>query len=298
MITDSSEFTPFVSFTASGVITTDTFNDWRKKDNGIVQQLNLFAFNSVSSGIDFNNTTALISIKLGGVLTDNLANFCVTGAKIANLTITEGKLAAGSVTVTKVGTGAITSDKLGAESVTLGKIAINAVVTANIANGSITEEKLAANCITTAKVVNEAITGPKIKIADIIDAVYPIGIVIYTSSVTNPGTVWPSTTWTQVAKGRFIVGVGTDADQNGVSKSFAAGNNPGEYVHTLTIPEMPAHAHTTDEIAGYDDDEGGGNQYKANSSFNWGGTTGSTGGGLPHNNVLPSHGLYVWKRTA
>jgi len=49
------------------------------------------------------------------------------------------------------------------------------------------------------------------------------------------------------AKGRFLVAVGTNVDANGTERAFSPGiGNDGEYEHTLTTDEMPAHRHGID----------------------------------------------------
>jgi hypothetical protein len=132
--------------------------------------------------------------------------------------------------------------------------------------------------------------------ATLIDYLYPIGSV-YFSVDNNPPTIrFTGTSWTQISQGRFIVGVGSDQDVNSVTKTFTEGENNGEYQHTLTIAEMPAHTHTLNDfkyVGDRDNDENKG-------YWDDGGTveTESTGGGLPHNNTPPGFGLYVWQRTS
>lgn len=48
-----------------------------------------------------------------------------------------------------------------------------------------------------------------IKIKSIIDIVYPVGSIYISYSSTNPGTLWPGTTWQREAEGRCIIGLGT-----------------------------------------------------------------------------------------
>jgi hypothetical protein len=170
MIGDTSEFTPFVDFANTGIITTDTFNQWRKKDNGIVEQLNQFEANSASTGISINNTTATISIKTGGVITANLADSAVTGDKIANLTITEGKLAANSVTESKIGPLAVTEGKLGALSVTESKIDALAVTEGKIGGLAVTEGKIGPLAVTEGKLGALSVTSDKIATSAVIQS--------------------------------------------------------------------------------------------------------------------------------
>jgi hypothetical protein len=135
--------------------------------------------------------------------------------------------------------------------------------------------------------------------ATLIDYLYPIGSVYFSVGNTNPATRFAGTGWTQISEGRFIVGVGSDQDDNSVTKTFTEGENNGEYQHTLTVAEMPSHRHT---VLGRSENYG-----RTNSSSKTSvgtdptrikGITGNTGDNLPHNNTPPGFGLYVWERTS
>ena len=132
--------------------------------------------------------------------------------------------------------------------------------------------------------------------ADVVDHIYPIGSIVFSFAITgNPSSRFTGTTWTQIATGRFIVGVGTGNDgiQNRV---FAAGNNPGSYEHTLQLDEMPIHSHTISNNGGTVSDSGSGDTASPANGTN--GTSGTSGGDQPHENTPPGFGLYVWQRTA
>lgn len=90
---------------------------------------------------------------------------------------------------------------------------------------------------------------------NIIDTVYPVGS-IYTSESDSTidsvesrfKTFVKETKWEKYGEGKNLVGEGTGTDSTGTSKNFSVSNNSkslGEYNHTLTIDEMPSHAHTT-----------------------------------------------------
>lgn len=49
----------------------------------------------------------------------------------------------------------------------------------------------------------------KTTVKAIIDVVYPVGSIYISKNSTNPGTLWPGTTWTRESEGRMIIGVGT-----------------------------------------------------------------------------------------
>lgn len=69
-------------------------------------------------------------------------------------------------------------------------------------------------------------------------ALFPIGAVYITTTNTNPGTFLGGT-WTQIAQGRVLIGVGTlGAD------TYAAGATGGASTVTLSAAQMPSHTHT------------------------------------------------------
>lgn len=194
-------------------------------------------------------------------------------------------------------------------------------------SGTVSSLKLGANCngaticgtlsaTTLAGVslnLNTKLIPDQINILELVKVLYPIDTVIYTVTNTNPGTRtgWVGTTWTQISQGRFIAGIGTGTDSNTNTQSITAGNNYGEYTHTLTVAEMPSHTHTLN-VAGeqfYITNDGNSSQPQTEGRFRSDGPSGSndgrycgilpsTGGGLSHNNLPPSYGLYVWRRTA
>jgi hypothetical protein len=139
--------------------------------------------------------------------------------------------------------------------------------------------------------------------AAFINVVYPVGTVIYTQSPNNPGLYISNTTWSQIAQGLFIAGIGSGVDRNGVGFTVGEGNattnfNIGEYRHILTVDEMPAHTHIVQPIEGTNSRSKGlyiesapvpgANLAPLETTF--------TGGSQPHNNIPPLYGLYVWER--
>ena len=101
----------------------------------------------------------------------------------------------------------------------------------------------------------------KTTIKAIIDVVYPVGSIYISKDSTNPGTLWPGTTWEREAEGRCIIGIGTGYPTVGVTggsstidlshthTSAAHTHTTGN--HTLTIAEMPNHTHTINRPVWY-----------------------------------------------
>lgn len=146
---------------------------------------------------------------------------------------------------------------------------------------------------------------------------FPIGALYFTATDINPSTFLGGT-WSRVAEGLFLVGVGTGTDTNGVQLQFSSGANDGEYEHIQTVGELATHNHTiTDEghnhSVTYKNGYGSGNNkgFAYNkietvqatgtdntSTSTTGITINNTGLNQGMNIVNPSFGMYVWQRTA
>jgi hypothetical protein len=123
------------------------------------------------------------------------------------------------------------------------------------------------------------------------DMFYPVGS-IYTNAIddTNPGTLLGFGTWTAFGAGKVMVGLDSgDGDFN------TAEETGGEKTHTLTVDEMPAHAHTIGYFQKMD-----WGSYNNTSQLTPGtnSSSGSAGGDSAHNNLQPYIVVYMWKRTA
>ena len=136
--------------------------------------------------------------------------------------------------------------------------------------------------------------------------VYPIGSIFTTTSHASAPATTPEEvatligvgTWEAFGEGRVLIGTGSTADSQPTPETvaFAAAATGGEFNHTLTTDEMPAHTHTLPRNV---TDSGTG--VTAGSYSNEGEATvasGSTGGGSVHNNLQPYIVVYFWKRTA
>lgn len=129
----------------------------------------------------------------------------------------------------------------------------------------------------------------------------PVGSLYFNATDgTNPATLLGYGTWASFGMGQVLIGVGTGTDINSVSQTFAAGDEDGEYVHTLTTAEIPPVSVTMNQAMKQTGDLGGGAQYTG-IRINGGGAlyAGTTaGGGGSHNNVQPYISVYIWSRTA
>lgn len=105
-------------------------------------------------------------------------------------------------------------------------------------------------------------------------------------------------TWTRYAQGRVIIGQTTApvVDTAGNSRTFNLGEFGGEYKHTLSIAEMPAHKHTVADTAGTTGQGGGWDLNNSTDNFVESAGMGSTGGNQPHNNVQPYVVGQYWLR--
>jgi hypothetical protein len=153
--------------------------------------------------------------------------------------------------------------------------------------------------------------------ATLIDYLYPVGSVYINATDTNPATRFTGTSWSKIADGRFIVGVGTGIDANTIPKSFGFGNNAGVYSASIGASNIPSHFHY---VANSDIPSFFGSDLTTNnvvsqgvipgnvSTYNLRGTgsdasigkTSTVGLGTPEpiETTPPSYGLYIWQRIA
>lgn len=121
---------------------------------------------------------------------------------------------------------------------------------------------------------------------------HPVGSYYTSDQDTDPSKIFGFGTWERV-KGVVLLG----ADE-----AYPAGSEGGEAEHTLTVEEMPPHTHGLMRYTGTDDQNWSGhleNGLCANDSPNYlAANTNATGGGKPHNNMMPYHAAYCWRRTA
>jgi len=131
---------------------------------------------------------------------------------------------------------------------------------------------------------------------------FPVGSIFVSTTPTNPSS-YIGGTWESYGQGRTLIGAGTGTDSNNTSQLFKVGATGGEYTHTLTVAEMPSHAHIFSRNyvgTGY---TGYANRTLCSVNEVFGGNppdvkTGYTGGNGAHNNLQPYIVTYLWKRTA
>lgn len=122
---------------------------------------------------------------------------------------------------------------------------------------------------------------------DVLDLVYPVGSVYISASDTPPGKLFGGV-WEQI-KGRFLY---AEDDEH------PAGSTGVEATHTLTVDEMPSHAHKVRYVGGA---AGGiyggqpGTSENAQPAYNEL-ILASEGGDQPHNNMPPYYVVNMWKR--
>ena len=135
-------------------------------------------------------------------------------------------------------------------------------------------------------------------------AAYPIGS-IFTTTVAYADSdavvaAIGGTTWAAFGEGRVLIGAGSTADSQPTPETvaFTAGNEGGEFNHTLTEAEMPAHTHNSQGVySGVAGSAAGINWHTSREARDQAPVTLSTGDDGSHNNLQPYIVVYFWKRT-
>ncbi len=120
----------------------------------------------------------------------------------------------------------------------------------------------------------------------IFDALLPVGSIIMRYDHTNPGTLYPGTTWVRVY-GAFPWF--TDA-------AGQIGTTGGERNVTLTVDQIPSHSHGSVYSQHASGTKSQAWYTAAGTSLAYGAVV--TGGGLAHNNMPPYIQISAWRRTA
>ena len=131
-----------------------------------------------------------------------------------------------------------------------------------------------------------------------ISDIYPVGSIYINAAVTtNPATLLGFGTWTAFGSGRMMVGYNaSDSDFDALQETG------GAKTHTLSIAEIPSHAHAQ---GSHDSTAGDGGAYNTefirdhSDTANGPNVTSShVGGGSAHSILNPYIVAYMWRRTA
>lgn len=253
-----------------------------------------------------------------------LADGSVTTAKLGNGSIIASKIRDNAVTGPAILDGSISINKMGLLSVDTGQYVNESITEPKIADNAVSERTMIANSVSTAKVQDEAITRDKLSeinrfpigfVSDYAGVAAPTGWLFCIGQAvsrttyadlfvaTGSGAVWGAgdgTTTFNVPdiRGRATIGcdpatAGTNAFTSSrvttaTASSLQIGGYGGEEQHTLITDEIPSHSHNynfTGRIVttGLG---GGGNVSQAEVPAST--ATSATGGGLPHNNMIPN----------
>ena len=125
---------------------------------------------------------------------------------------------------------------------------------------------------------------------------HPVGSYYTSDKDTEPAEIFGFGTWERV---KGVVLLGADED------SYPAGSEGGEAEHTLTVEEMPSHSHQYNRLPqlfantdlSKDEQANFNSSVRASSNTEYT-QTWNTGGSQPHNNMMPYHAAYCWRRTA
>ena len=120
----------------------------------------------------------------------------------------------------------------------------------------------------------------------IFDAILPVGSIVLRYDHTNPGTLYPGTTWTRIAS----------AFPWFTDTAGQIGTTGGERNVTLTVDQIPAHSHGSVYSQHAPGTKSQAWYTTAGTSLAYGAV--STGGGASHNNMPPYIQLSAWRRTA
>lgn len=137
-----------------------------------------------------------------------------------------------------------------------------------------------------------------INVGDLKKSIYPVGSIYLSVESTSPASLFGGS-WEQI-EDRFLLAAGD---------SYSVGDTGGEATHTLTVGEMPEHAHSIGNKPGT-----GGTPQEWFSQWEWyinnawyqfqtgtttlASRTQHSGSGNPHNNMPPYYTVYMWKRIA
>lgn len=128
----------------------------------------------------------------------------------------------------------------------------------------------------------------------LLDINYPIGSIYMTLNNADPKDILGGK-WVPISQGRVLLGAGDNISDGTTTKSFAAGSTGGEYEHTLTINEIPAHNHDIYYI-NKNGTDGYGVTLSNQKRKSYNNAIINKGGNTSHNNIQPYLVCYIWQR--
>lgn len=166
----------------------------------------------------------------------------------------------------------------------------------------------------------------KMTTLELVNLLYPVGIIAEFTNDTDPNEIWPGTTWSKMDAGRVLVAAGSYSE-GGQTYNYNLGDKGGEAKHQLTTDELASHTHDTATSTNYANGQFSGMsgtisgvfskvaeqisnasldassyydrvaiKFEHNHSHNI--TIGNTGNNAPHENRMPYEVVQRWKRTA
>ena len=159
---------------------------------------------------------------------------------------------------------------------------------------------------------------------DTMKKIYPVGSIYISTVSTNPSELFGFGTWEAMPAGRVLLAQGKVETEN-YTHNFVAGETGGEFVHQLTVGELPSHNHSAssnttgehshtfsinvayhEQFFPYADSiSRGENKHgitsitsNPNGNHSHSITVNNTGSNQAHNNLQPYIAVYIWKRTA
>lgn len=166
----------------------------------------------------------------------------------------------------------------------------------------------------------------KMTTLELVNLLYPVGIIAEFTNDTDPNEIWPGTTWSKMDAGRVLVAAGSYSE-GGQTYNYNLGDKGGEAKHQLTTDELASHTHDAATSTNYANGQFCGMQgtisgvfskvtnqvsnanldassyydrtvikFEHNHSHNI--TIGNTGNNAPHENRMPYEVVQRWKRTA
>ena len=187
-------------------------------------------------------------------------------------------------------------------------------------NSVINSLTAAQNALTSQEASIEVVSNQGISESDfnaILNRTYPINSVMILYRGESPSTVlnWSSSTWERFGQGRTLMGSNVNPTTNAIEDyndsngedaadagfNLSLGQSGGSYRHTLTETQIPEHTHGLSHLEKHPRRCSGGCHAiveNDGNSYNSPNATDPTGGGLPHNNVMPYISVYFWRRIA